>query len=146
MKIAIASDHGGFKLKGSIIAYLKDKDIDIKDFGTNSEDSCDYPIFANLVCKSILNQESDLGILICGTGIGMQMAANRYKGIRAVCTTDCYSAKMSKEHNNSNVLTLGQRVLGEGSAIQIVETWLNSKFQGGRHQRRIDMLDLDNNI
>ncbi len=141
MKLAIASDHGGFELKNKIYKYLVNKGYEIKDLGTNSTLSCDYPIYAKKVCDSILNQESDLGILICGTGQGMALAANKIKGIRAVCVSDTYSARMGKEHNNSNILTLGARVVGEGLAFDIVDTWLDSEFQKGRHQKRIDMLE-----
>ena len=141
MKIAIASDHGGFELKEKIYQYLLEKNIDVANFGTNSIESCDYPIYAKKVCESILNKEYDFGILICGTGIGMSIAANRCKGIRAACVSDTYSARLTREHNNSNVLCFGARVVGEGLAKEIVDSWLNAQFQGSRHQKRIDMLD-----
>lgn len=140
-KIAIASDHGGFELKNKIIEFLKSKNFIVEDFGTYDKNSCDYPVYAKKVVNAILNREFDKGILVCGTGIGMQIAANRYRGIRAVCPNNCYSARMSVEHNNSNILTLGQRVLGEDLAFEIINVWLNSKFEGKRHQKRIDMLD-----
>ena len=140
MKIAIASDHGGYNLKQKIFEYLKDK-YEITDFGTYSADSCDYPVYAKKVVDAILNRDFERGILICGTGIGMAIAANRYKGIRASNVSDCYSAKMTRLHNNSNILTLGERVTGEGLAFDIVDTWLKTEYEGGRHQRRIDLID-----
>ena len=140
-KIAIASDHGGFDLKNKIIEYLKSKGYVVEDFGTYDKNSCDYPIYAKKVAGAILNNDFKRGILVCGTGIGMQIAANRFKGIRAVCPSNCYAARMSVEHNNSNILTLGERVLGAGLAVEILEAWLNAKFAGDRHQRRVEMLD-----
>lgn len=141
MKIAIASDHGGLNLKKHIYNYLIDKNIEVVDFGTNDFQSCDYPIYAKKVCEEILNNNFDRGILICSTGIGMSMCANRYKGIRAACVSDTYSAKMTRAHNNSNVLCFGEKVVGIGLAGDIVDIWLNTGFDGDRHQRRIDMLD-----
>ena len=140
MKIAVASDHGGYILKEKLIKYLN-RDYEVQDFGTDSEASCDYPVFAKRVSNAVLNEGYDRGILICGTGIGMAIAANRFKGIRAanVFNTDC--ARLSREHNNSNVLTLGARIIDETQAKEIVDVWLNSDFQGERHQRRINMLD-----
>ncbi len=140
-KILIASDHGGFELKEKIKNYLLEKDFEVLDLGTNSTSSCDYPVFAKKLCKEILNNTAQKGILVCGTGLGMQITANRFKGIRAACVSDTYSAKMSKEHNNSNVLCLGARVLGFGLAIEILEVWLNTDFQGERHQKRLSMID-----
>lgn len=141
INFAIASDHGGFELKNKIIDYLKSKSYDVKDFGTFDKNSCDYPVYAKYVANAVLSREFKKGILVCGTGIGMQIAANRFKGIRAVCPSNSYYARLSVEHNNSNILCLGQRALGEDLATEILETWINSKFQGGRHQRRIDMID-----
>ncbi len=140
MKIAIASDHGGYNLKQKIVEYLKDR-YEITDFGTNSLDSCDYPIYAKKVVNAILNKNYERGILICGTGIGMAITANRYKGIRAANVSDTFSARMTRLHNDSNVLTLGERTIGEGLAKDIVDIWLNTDFEGGRHQKRIDMID-----
>ena len=142
MKIAIASDHGGFELKEEIYNYLKNKGYDIENFGTNSSDSCDYPFFANSVSTAVLEGKFNLGILICWTGIGMSIAANRHKGIRAACVSDTYSARLTREHNDSNVLCFGARVVGSGLAKEIVDTWLNAQYQGGHHQKRVDMLDL----
>lgn len=141
IKLAIASDHGGFELKNELYNYLKDLGYDITDFGTNSKDSCDYPLFAKKAVEKVLDKTVDKAILICGTGLGMQITANKFKGIRAVCVSDTFSAKMSIEHNNANVLTLGQRVVGSGLAKEIVNTWLNSTFQGERHQKRLDMIE-----
>ena len=141
MKIAIASDHGGLNLKKHIYNYLIEKNIEVVDFGTNDFQSCDYPIYAKKVCEEILNNNFDRGILICSTGIGMSMCANRYKGIRAACVSDTYSAKMTRAHNNSNVLCFGEKVVGIGLAGDIVDIWLNTGFDCDRHQRRIDMLD-----
>lgn len=141
IKIAIASDHGGFDLKNEIINYLALQKIDVFDFGTYDKNSCDYPVYAKKVTSAILNNDFDRGILVCGTGIGMQIAANRFKGIRAVCPSNSYCAKMSRLHNDSNILTLGQRVLGVDAALEILNVWLNTPFEGGRHQKRIDMLD-----
>ena len=142
MKVAVASDHGGFNLKKDIVDYLALKGVEYFDFGTYDTNSCDYPLFARKVVEAILSGNFDRGILICGTGVGMAIMANRFKGIRAVNASDTYSAKMSRLHNNSNVLTLGERVLGKGLAIDIVDIWLDSQFQAGRHQRRVDMLDM----
>ena len=141
MKIVIASDHGGLKLKEEIYKYLLGKEIEIVDFGTNSSESCDYPIFAKKVCKAILNNEFDRGILICGTGIGMSIVANRFKGIRAACVSDTFSAKMTRAHNNSNIICFGERVVGVGLAKEIVDVWLATSYENGRHQKRIDMID-----
>ncbi len=138
-KIIIASDHGGFKLKNIIINYLKDNNIDIDDLGCYNEDSCDYPIYAEKVAKKVL-ESGDRGILVCGTGIGMSIAANRFKGIRASHCTDTFSARMARMHNNSNILCLGERITGSGLALDIVNIWLNTEFEGGRHQKRIEML------
>ncbi|WHH57565.1 ribose 5-phosphate isomerase B [Petroclostridium sp. X23] len=138
--IAIGSDHGGFELKEEIKKYLTEKGYEVKDFGVATPDSVDYPDIAHPVCSSIVNGECDRGILICGTGIGISIAANKVKGIRAALCGDCYSAKMTKEHNNANVIALGGRVTGPGLAIEIVEAWLGAEFQGGRHQGRIDKI------
>lgn len=142
MKIAIASDHGGFELKEKIYKYLLDKGYEVVNLGTNSNESCDYPIFANKVCDAILTDNFERGILICGTGIGMSMMANRHKGIRAACLSDKYSAEMTRKHNDSNVLCFGARVIDETKAKEIVDIWLETKYESGRHQKRIDMLDM----
>ena len=141
MKIAIASDHGGFNLKNDIREYLSVKGFETFDFGTYTSDSCDYPVYAKKVVNAILENSCDRGILVCGTGVGMSIMANRFKGIRAVNAHDTYSAKLSRLHNDSNILTLGERVIGRGLAFLIVDEWLNTEFEGGRHQKRIDMFD-----
>ena len=138
--IAIGSDHGGFELKGHIVEHLKEKGIEVKDFGVYSEDSVDYPDCAKPVCTSVLDGECERGILVCGTGIGISMAANKFKGIRAALCGDVFSAKMAKEHNNANVICLGGRVTGRELANMIVDTFLEAEFQGGRHQNRIDKI------
>ena len=142
MKIALASDHGGFELKEKIYNYLLDKGYDVVNLGANSTESCDYPIFAKKVCSAILNDNFNRGILICGTGIGMSMMANRFKGIRAACLSDKYSAQMTRKHNNSNVLCFGARIIDETLAKEIVDIWLKTEYEGGRHQKRIEMLDM----
>ena len=141
MKIALASDHGGFELKEKIYKYLLAKECEVVDFGTNSNESCDYPVFAKKVCNAILNNDFDRGILICGTGIGMSIMANRFKGIRAACLSDAYSAQMTRKHNDSNVLCFGARVINESLAKEIVNIWLETEYEAGRHQKRIDMFD-----
>ena len=139
--IAIGCDHGGFELKEHIVKYLKDKGVDVKDFGVYNEDSVDYPDCAPPVCKAVLSGEAERGILLCGTGIGISIAANKYKGIRAALCSDVYSAKMTKQHNNSNIICLGGRVTGRELAFMIVDAWMNAEFEGGRHQARIDKIE-----
>ena len=141
-KIVIASDHGGFNLKNNIIIYLKDKNIDIEDYGCFDTDSCDYPVYAQKVVQAIIDENNNIekGILVCGTGIGMSIAANRYKGIRAAHCTDTFSARMSRKHNDSNILCLGERITGLGLALDIVDVWLDSGFDGGRHKNRLDLI------
>ena len=142
MKIAIASDHGGYALKETIKAHLSDRNIAYEDFGTDKDMvSVDYPNYAQKVSDAILTKAADCGILICGTGIGMSIAANRNKGIRAAVVGDVFSATATKEHNNANIICLGQRVTGDGLALMIVDAWLDAEFQGKRHQQRIDLLD-----
>ena len=139
MKIALGSDHGGFGLKQTLVEKLQDAGYEIIDCGCNSSDSVDYPNFADQVCDLVLSGDAKLGILVCGTGIGMSMAANRHRGIRAALCHDEYTARMSREHNDANVLCLGDRVLGSGVAGAIVDVWLQTEFAGGRHRRRIEM-------
>lgn len=138
--IALGADHGGFQLKNAIKKHLESKGIACKDFGTNSKESVDYPNFALAVAKSVKSGECSEGILCCGTGIGISIAANKVPGIRAALAGDVYSAKMTKEHNNSNILCLGERVVGEGLALMIVDTWLESSYVGAHHQKRLDLL------
>ncbi|RBP37799.1 ribose 5-phosphate isomerase B [Garciella nitratireducens] len=145
MRIAIGSDHGGYHLKEHIKKYLEDNQFQVKDFGTHSLESVDYPDFAKTVAESVANGEYDRGILVCGTGLGISIAANKVKGIRAVVVSDCYSAKMSRAHNDANILALGGRVVGPDLATEIVKIWLTTPFEGGRHQRRIDKIsDIEN--
>lgn len=140
MKIAIGSDHGGYDLKELVVSYLKENDHEVVDCGCDSLDSVDYPDFAEKVCEKVSGGSCEAGILICGTGIGMSIAANRHRDIRAALCQESYSARMSREHNNANVLCLGGRVIGSEVALDIVHTWVNTDFAGGRHQRRLDKL------
>lgn len=142
MRIAIGSDHGGYQLKEHLVAKLSAEGFEISDLGTNSDESVDYPDFAEQVCRRVLDGEADIGILVCGTGIGMSMAANRHRGIRAALCHNEYSARMSREHNNANVLCLGDRVIGPGLAESIVAVWITTQFSGGRHQTRISKFSI----
>lgn len=141
VKIAIGSDHGGYELKAKIAEYLKSKGIEIQDFGTFTNESCDYPVFAKEVATEVANGSFNKGILICGTGIGVSIVANKVKGIRAALCYDTFCAQMSREHNNANILCLGQRVISEDLALEIVDIWLKTDFGGGRHQRRVDLIE-----
>ena len=138
--IAIGADHGGYELKCNLLKYLKENNIEVKDFGCFSEESVDYPDIAKDVCNSINSNECECGILVCGTGIGISIAANKIDGIRAAHCHDVYSAEMTKRHNNSNVLCMGGRVIGRELAFKIVDAWLGAEFEGGRHQTRIDKI------
>lgn len=140
MKIAVGCDHGGLNLKNEIIKHLNSKNIETKDFGTYTSESCDYPDIAKEVAEKVAEKEFDFGILVCGTGIGISIAANKVPGIRAALCHDTFSAHATREHNNANILTLGERVVGVGLGLDIVDTFLNSTFQGDRHQRRIDKI------
>ncbi|NLZ92483.1 MAG: ribose 5-phosphate isomerase B [Firmicutes bacterium] len=137
MKIAIASDHGGINLKRHIIAYLQEQKYHYHDFGTFSDESVDYPDFAQLVAEAVVKGDYDVGIICCGTGIGVSIAANKVPGIRAALCHDTFSARMSREHNDANVLTLGERVVGPGLALDIVAAFLGAQHAGGRHARRV---------
>ena len=139
LNISIGSDHGGYRLKESIVGLLGELGHQIVDRGTDSEQSVNYPDFAEAVTGDVLSGTADRGILVCGTGIGMSMAANRKKGIRAALCHESFGARMSREHNDANVLCLGERVLGPGLATDIVKTWLETEFAGGRHLHRIEM-------
>ena len=139
MKIAIGCDHGGFDLKTAVVGFLADLGHEVIDCGTNSNDSVDYPNFAKKVCDSVTSGAAQAGILICGTGIGMSMAANKITGIRAALCHELFTARMSREHNDANVLCFGARVIGPGLALEMVRTWVETEFAGGRHQQRIDM-------
>ncbi len=140
MKIGIGNDHSALELKAEIIDFLKEKGYEIVDFGTNSTESCDYPIYGEKVARAVAAGEVEKGILICGTGLGISLAANKVEGIRAVVCSEPFTAKMSRAHNNCNILALGARVVGAELAKMIVDTWLSTEFEGGRHQRRVDMI------
>ena len=146
MKIALGSDHGGFSLKQSLIPMLQARDIQVADAGTeNDVDSVDYPDFAERVALLVTHGEADAGILVCGTGIGISIAANKVPGIRAALVTDAFMARMAREHNNANILVLGGRVLDEQKACDLVAAWLDATFEGGRHQGRLDKItELEN--
>lgn len=140
MKIAIACDHGGLNLKNAVIEYLKENGYEYVDFGTDSTASCDYPDFALPAAEAVANGECDKGILICSTGIGVSMVANKVPGVRCAHCHDAYCAKFTRLHNDANVLAMGEKVVGVGYALQIAETFLNTRFEGGRHQRRVDKI------
>lgn len=140
MKIAVGSDHGGYDLKNIIMSYLQNAEHEVVDTGCYSDESVDYPDFADKVCREVRSGTSDLGILICGTGIGMSIASNRYRDIRAALCHEAFTARMSREHNNANILCLGGRVIGSEVALDIVRVWIKTDFAAGRHQRRLDML------
>ncbi len=140
MKIAIGSDHGGFSVKEIAKPHLEKLGYEVIDFGTNTPDSCHYPIYAEKVARAVASGEVDKGILICGTGIGMSIAANKIPGIRAAAVSDCFTAKATRQHNDSNILCLGERTVGPGLALLLMETFLTTEFEGGRHQTRVDMI------
>ena len=140
MKIALGADHGGFELKEQIKKHLQEKGYEVKDFGTYSTDSCDYPDYAIPVAEAVAAKEFNLGILICGTGIGIGIAANKVTGIRAALCSDTFSAHASRQHNDANILTMGARVVGPGLALDIVDTFLDAKFEGDRHVKRISKI------
>ena len=140
-KIAIGCDHAGFAIKGAVIEHIKSKGYECVDVGTYSTDSCHYPVYASAVCEKILSGECDKGILICGTGIGMSIAANKHNGIRAACCSDTFSARLTREHNDSNVLCFGERVVGLGLALDLVDAFLGAEYlNNGNHVTRVAML------
>ncbi|NLT39599.1 MAG: ribose 5-phosphate isomerase B [Clostridiales bacterium] len=139
--IALGSDHAGYRLKQEIIKYLDSHGFDWKDYGTFSEESCDYPVYAQAVARAILDGDCDRGLLFCGTGVGIAMAANKVPGIRAASCSDVFSAEMCRRHNNAQILALGGRVVGTGLAEKLVEVFLAAEFEGGRHARRVEMID-----
>ena len=141
MNIAIGNDHVAVGLKKIICKHLLEKGHQVEDVGTGSSERCDYPVYGKKVALEVASGRAELGILICGTGVGISLAANRVKGIRAVVCSEPYTAKLSKEHNNTNILAFGARVIGEDLAKMIVDAWLDASFEGGRHQTRVDMLD-----
>jgi len=140
VKIALGADHAGYVLKEAIKEFLSQKNIEYKDFGTFKLDSCDYPEFSYKVSTAVAQNEADLGILVCGTGIGMCITANKIKGIRAALVYNEETAKLSRLHNNANVLCLGGRMLKEDEAVRIVDIWLNTSFEGGRHENRLNLI------
>ncbi len=140
MKIALACDHGGLNLKREVIKYLEANGYEYKDFGTNTFDSCDYPDYAYPAAQAVANGECDRGILICSTGIGVSIVANKVKGIRCAHCHDAYCAEYTRLHNDANVLAMGEKVVGVGYALEIVKIFLTTEFEGGRHQRRVDKI------
>ena len=142
--LAIGSDHGGYALKQEIMEHLHSRGVKFKDYGTFSAESCDYPQFGAAVDRAVADGECQMGIIICGTGIGISISANKIRGVRAALCTDCFMAEMARRHNDANVLALGARVVGSGLALKIVDTFLDSSFDGGRHERRVrQMMNLE---
>jgi ribose 5-phosphate isomerase B len=140
MKIALGSDHGGFELKETIKDYLIKEGYEVEDVGTVNQESCDYPIYGEQAAEAVIFGECDQGIVVCGTGIGISLAANKVPGIRCALCTNEFMAAMAREHNNANVLALGARVIGDGLALEIVKVFLNTNFAGGRHERRVNLI------
>lgn len=141
MKIAVASDHGGYKLKEAVKAYLQSRDIEVMDLGTDSEESVDYPIYGKACANAVASGEADKGIVCCGTGIGISIAANKVKGIRCGLCTNVEMAELTRKHNNANMLAMGGRIIDEETGLAITKAFVDTEFEGGRHQRRIDMLE-----
>jgi ribose 5-phosphate isomerase B len=141
MKVAIASDHGGMNIRKELIALMEEMGIEYKDFGPNSTESVDYPDFAFPVAEGVANGEYDRGILVCGTGIGMSIAANKVPGVRCALVHDTFSAKATREHNDTNILAMGERVIGPGLAREIAKIWLLTEFEGGRHEARVNKIN-----
>ena len=140
-KIVIGSDHTGYELKLKVIDHLEERGILVVDVGSDSVDRCDYPVYADALCKKIQLGECELGILVCGTGIGMSIAANKHAGIRAACCSDIYSAKLTRKHNDANVLCFGARVIGEGLAFELTDAFVDTDYIGGKHAKRVAMLN-----
>jgi ribose 5-phosphate isomerase B len=140
--IVIGSDHGGFELKEAVKALLFERSIAVEDLGTDNGDSVDYPDFGERVARKVSTGEAEKGVLVCGTGIGMSIVANKFPGVRAALAADPYMAKMAKQHNNANILVLGGRVIDENEAREMVATWLDVEFEGGRHQSRLDKISV----
>ena len=138
--IAIGSDHGGYELKQFVMKHLNELGLEYKDYGTYSAESCDYPVYGEAVARAVAGGEAEKGIVICGTGIGISITANKVKGIRAALCGDCYSAEFTRRHNDANVLAMGARVTGSGLACKIVDTFLNTEFEGGRHAKRVALI------
>lgn len=139
-KIALGCDHGGFALMQEVKAHLDELGLKYEDFGTYSEESCDYPVYAEKAARAVASGECDRGILICGTGVGISISANKVRGIRCALCSDCFTAEMTRRHNDANMLAMGARVLGAGLALKIVDTFLNTGFDGGRHARRVGLM------
>jgi ribose 5-phosphate isomerase B len=142
MKIAIGSDHAGYKLKQTIITHLTNKGYEVEDFGTHTEESCDYPDYAHAVANSVENKQAELGILMCGSGNGITIAANKHQGIRAALSWDVEIAQLARLHNDANIVSLPARFISEEKALQIVDIFLTTEFEGGRHQKRVDKISL----
>lgn len=146
MKVGLGSDHGGFKLKEVVKDHLQSQGIECIDYGTHSEESVDYPEYGKKVGEAVVNGECDKGIVICGTGIGISISANKVKGVICALCSDTFSARMTRMHNNSNILAMGERVLGVGLALDIVDIWLKTEFEGGRHEKRVEKIrEIENN-
>ena len=141
LKIAVASDHGGFALKEKVKEHLVQRGFEVDDLGTHSEESVDYPVYGKACGEAVASGKADLGVVVCGTGIGISIAANKVKGIRCGLCTSVEMAHLTKQHNNANILALGGRTTEPELALKIVDEWLDTEFEGGRHQRRVDMLD-----
>lgn len=140
MRIGIGNDHSAVEMKKEVMKFLQDLGYEVINYGTDSTENCDYPVYGEKVGRAVVAKEVDLGILICGTGVGISLAANKVKGVRAVVCSEPYSARLSRQHNNTNILAFGARVVGIELAKMIIEEWLNAEFEGGRHQRRVDMI------
>lgn len=140
MRIGIGNDHAALEMKNQVMEYLEEKGYEVVNYGTNTPESCNYPEFGEKVGRAVVSGEVDCGILICGTGVGISLAANKVKGVRAVVCSEPYSAKLSKQHNNTNILAFGARVVGIELAKMIIDEWLGAEFEGGRHQKRVDMI------
>lgn len=143
MKLAIANDHIALALKRHIVEYLKTSGHEVIDLGTDSTERTDYPVWAKKCAECVTGGNADLGILICGTGVGMSIAANKHRGVRAVCCSEPYSAEMARRHNNANILCFGAKVIGEATAEQLCDAFLSAEYEGGRHQRRVDMISAE---
>lgn len=139
-KIYIASDHAGYALKEQICEYLKEEELDFEDLGCKDQQSCDYPVYAKILCKK-MDKEKDFGVLVCGSGIGISIAANRFKGVRAALCSEPFSAQLARLHNDANVLALGGRLLGKDMALKVLKVFISTQFEGSRHQRRIDLIE-----
>lgn len=142
VRVAVGADHGGYEFKNHVADVLRERGMRVIDLGTNSSESVDYPDFAHVCASKIVDGEADFGVLICKSGVGMSMAANRHRGVRAVLCSEPFSAEMARRHNNANVLCLGTNVVGEGLALQIIDAFLSAEFEGGRHERRVQKIEL----